>query len=242
MGIKDSNKFGRIDVEKLKLFELDNKLSLPPDYRAYLIKHNGGKPCPNHFKIPFSEGDISRIHHCYGLHSGPTYLRLDYSYQTYLHRIPMHLLPIADDPFGNLILIGTAGNVLGKVYFWEHELENETCSFAPMKLLSDTFGDFLISLYNWKNPNEREIEKAIKSDDVNLLNSILSAQYDLEEEDEFGRTMIENAAIHNSLGIIQYLYGNGASLRDSLKYAKQNAEFFEEHKKAVSLIISLEKK
>ena len=53
---------------------------------------------------------------------------------------------------------------------------------------------------------------------------------------------MELAAIHNQVEIIQMLYDRGAKWRFALKYAKQNYEFFPEHKASVDLIQKLKRR
>jgi hypothetical protein len=35
----------------IRRFERDAKLILPPDYQAFLLKHNGGRPVPAGFQL-----------------------------------------------------------------------------------------------------------------------------------------------------------------------------------------------
>ncbi len=110
---------------------------------------------------------------------------------------------------------------------------------ADIALISDSFTEFCGSLFEWINPDESEIRRAIRDDNVDVLKSLLPE--DIEFTDEYGRTMMENAAISNSTEVILFLYEKGATLRNALFYAEMNAEFFKEHKRAVEFIKSLKK-
>ncbi len=88
MNVENSNQFGKIDKSKLKTFESDIKAMLPNDYKTFLVEHNGGKPLPDYFNISSEKKDISRLHHCFGLHSGPVYQRIDHSYN--IQTIPQY--------------------------------------------------------------------------------------------------------------------------------------------------------
>lgn len=48
---------------------------------------------------------------------------LTYNLNFYKDRIPTGYLPIANDVFGNLILMAVSGKNIGKIYFWEHEYD-----------------------------------------------------------------------------------------------------------------------
>lgn len=54
---------------------------------------------------------------------------LTYNIDFYKERIPMGYLPIADDVFGNLILIAVSDKNIGKIYFWEHEYDLDSEEF-----------------------------------------------------------------------------------------------------------------
>lgn len=241
--VENSNQFGKLDERRLWNFEKRIGARLPEDYRGFLMEHNGGKPVPSDFSI--STEQWTSLHHVLGLHDGHSYLSLEGDYEDYLSRMPASIIPIADDSFGNAICIGISGTEAGKVYFWDHELEgaeDEQPYFGNITLIADSFTKFLESLFEWVDPNETEILKALKKDDVARLKSLLPENADLEEEDQYGRTVIENAACANATNVIQYLYGRGAKLRNALKFAEKNAEFFEEHKRSVKLIKLLRKK
>lgn len=238
MKIKDANRYGALDPEILARFEKRVGSTLPLQYREFLLKHNGGEPEPAYFEISESQGD-SHLHHVLGLHDGPDYLRLDRHYEGYLHRMPASIIPIAGDDAGNAICIGIRGLHIGKVFFWDHEREAEDGeSWENVTEIASTFQAFLDGLFQWVDPDETDLERAIKSDDVEGIKKMLSSGMSIEAEDQQGRTMIENAAIHNSTKIIEYLHGQGARLRNALALANQNARFFADHRRSVALLES----
>jgi len=239
--VKNANQFGKLDERRLCNFEQRIGARLPEEYRVFLVDHNGGTPVPNHFNT-LGESGGSRLNEFYGLHDGPSYANLEDSYEVYLGRMPASVIPIASDPFGNAICIGISGCEAGKIIFWDHDLEgteDEQPYFGNITLIANSFNEFLDGLFEWQNPFETEIMKALKKDDTALLEKLLPEDVDLEAEDEFGRTVIENAACANATNCIQYLFSSGATLRNALKLAEKNAEFFEEHKRSVELIKSL---
>ena len=146
MKIENANPFGTLSAERLAAFERELGGKLPASYRAFLLAYNGGKPIPCHFLISEAEG-TDLLDNVYGLHDGPAYARLDAAWEVYKGRIPAALLPIADDPFGNVICLGRFGAYAGKVYFWDHELELDRRSpFGNVTLIANTFTDFLAAL------------------------------------------------------------------------------------------------
>ena len=79
-----------------------------------------------------------------------TYLR------TYEGRLPPELFPVAYDPGGNLIAVSTGGENAGKVYFWDHEMEDDEAStadhdpyFDNVSLIANSFDEFFNGLYEY---------------------------------------------------------------------------------------------
>jgi hypothetical protein len=242
MNVDESNPYGRLRERDLAAFEALIGAKLPKDYREYLRAHNGGKPTPSDFNF-LSRSSGSSLHHMYGLCRGrdPDYADLRENYECYRERIPSSLIPIADDPGGSQICLGIHGEHYGKVYFWDHERESQRASFRNVRRLADSFAAFVSGLYEWEDLDETAVDRAIRKDDVEQLRKLLPEGADLERKDQYRRTMIENAAIHNSRKTIAYLHGRGAKLRKALALAEQNAEFYPAHRKAIKLIKSLKK-
>lgn len=235
----DSNKYGILDDKRLILFERKIGARLPEEYRQFLIEHNGGKPSPCDFKISETEGEDS-LHHFYGLHSGPSYLNLEQAYKNHKGRVPTTMIPFADDPAGNAICIGIGGNDTGKIFFWDHELEVEEDDNEPscqnITEISNSFSGFLNALFEWVDPDESSIEKIIRENNLSALAELLDSGYDVETTNEYGRTIMEDAAIAANNDMVRLLLERGAKVRNALDLAKQNAVFFEQHKSTVLLI------
>ena len=81
--------------------------------------------------------------------TGHTYSDLEQAYHIFIDRLPSSFVPIATDPGGNQICICTAGEDLGKVFFWDHEREQEegvAPTYDNVLLVSNSFHEFLASL------------------------------------------------------------------------------------------------
>lgn len=126
MKIKSKVTEAEIDEEKLARAELVLKVVLPRAYRSFLKQHNGGKPEEATFGFIGQDGnpEESTIHYFFGIHEGSNGNLLK-EMRDYKDRIPDGTLPIATDPFGNLILLGIDGGSDPAVYFWDHENEPE---------------------------------------------------------------------------------------------------------------------
>jgi hypothetical protein len=241
MKIEDSNKFGKLSIDRLLKFEKLIGASLPDDYRQFLIDHNGGKPLPCDFYISEEEGENS-IHHFYGLHDGPIYASLEESFKVYKGRMPDSMISFAYDPFGNAICIGLRGDDLGKIFFWDHELETADGKqpyYDNISRIAKSFKKFIDDLFEWIDPNENQTKKIIRTKDIEALNNLLDSGYEIEKTNEYDKTLIEEAAIAGNNNMIRILFERGAQLRNALSLAEGNAEFFDSHISTVRLIEEL---
>lgn len=132
------------------LTEFQRKLGLPIPacYREFLKVHNGGRPSPRGFQFKDAQGKVQtdNVHYFFGLHPGRIG-SLARAFQMYYERIPLGLLPIACDPFGNLILLKLTIKRDAPVFFWDHELEPEgEPTMQNVSLVNESFEDFIKTL------------------------------------------------------------------------------------------------
>jgi hypothetical protein len=110
------------------LVAVENRIGrpIPASYRAFLLRHNGGRPeQPSDFSMrdPATGRDqIGTVDRFLGVNADEFFNLEDYL-KTYADRIPPNFFPIAYDPGGNLIVIATEGDIAGAIYFWDHEFE-----------------------------------------------------------------------------------------------------------------------
>lgn len=98
---------------------------IPPSYRAFLAEQDGGDPVRDCFS--FQEGDRQQsdlVRFFFGIAESPNGDLVE-EVKAYAGRIPPGTLPIADDSFGNLLLLDGRAGGDGPVWFWDHELEPE---------------------------------------------------------------------------------------------------------------------
>jgi len=241
MNIEDSNRYGEINLVLLERFEKEIGTKLPEQYREFLICHNGGKPVPSSFVISRRKGEDS-VNQFYGLNNGPEYQRLDENYKLCVDRLPNYVIPIGSDGFGNNICIGIKGKNKGKVFFTNYYIQGgilKRILFGRAKLISESFNEFLDSLFEWIDPEETEIERIIRTNDIDKLQSLIASGYDIETLNENDCTPIERAAVCAKNDIIKILFEAGANLRSSLEIAQRNAKYFDTHKSTVELIKQL---
>ena len=121
---------------------------IPARYRALLLEHNGGGIEPSGFEFQDPVGARSScVHRILGIHGGHSNLE-DYL-RSYRDRIPSDLFPIAHDPGGNLVLIGTGAENGGRIFFWDHDFEaddGETPDYRNVYPVAESLDAFLAAL------------------------------------------------------------------------------------------------
>ena len=128
--------------ESINSVERKYQISLPSDYRKFLLIHSGAIPEPNYV------GSLD------GIDDKGIGVRRFYStselidmYNLMANRIPEKTIPIADAECGNHILLSTGNQ--NSVYFWDHEYEAEEdqkADYQNMTLLAQSFNEFLEKL------------------------------------------------------------------------------------------------
>jgi len=157
--IHDANHFGPLTEERLAKLEAKLGARLPGDYRAFLLKYNGGRPDRQRFLFTGEnyngEEQESILEWFFAVHDqpydedeewepGPDDDFLPYFAQPLesvleefrIESDETDVVPIARDPCGNLITLGLRGDRTDKVFFFDDEIEMPT-------LLANKFTEFL---------------------------------------------------------------------------------------------------
>lgn len=105
-------------------------ISLPDEYRQFILTWNGGQPEPNAFPIQDNPRDThGLLDRFFSIDVEDTDYDIVDNAEVFRDRVPADLLPIAFDPGGNLICVAVSGKNKGKIYFWDHNDE-----FPPGKV------------------------------------------------------------------------------------------------------------
>ena len=131
--IHESQRFGSTTADEVASFERSFGRALPADYRSFLERHNGGVPVPDHWHCgPVHEEPgfgwtppSVQVDRLFGLVTEPTWASLAWAVRCYRGRIPEGLVPIADDPAGNVFCLDLTDADPGTVWYWDHENEAE---------------------------------------------------------------------------------------------------------------------
>ena len=119
---------------------------LPIAYRKFLLQYNGGRPEPYYFDVAGFKGP-GMVNDFNGLVPG-AYNDLERHYGALRDKLPRGFVPVADDPGGNAVLIGTIGDTQGKIYWWDHEAQpyergDELAMYPNIYPVAEDFDEFL---------------------------------------------------------------------------------------------------
>lgn len=146
----------RIPIELDDIIQLENEcdISFPEEYKNHLLNYNGGSPEPNIFS--FTENGKktnSRINYFYAINSGEfdDLKEVIETFKITEKRMPTHILPIAEDPFGNVVCISAGKIDYGYIYFWDHENEVDygianDDDYSNLYFIAESFTEFINSL------------------------------------------------------------------------------------------------
>lgn len=144
-------------VSEEEVIEIENGLGIkfPEDYKAFIIQMNGGTPQEDmlyNFYDEVSElENISIIRSFFSLYADDTVLKnnLKVIYNTMKNEgtIPADMIPIADDPGGNIISISLNKDDYGFIYYLNHEFEDVETGYLMKSKIADSFNSFIDCLY-----------------------------------------------------------------------------------------------
>ncbi len=144
-------KYGFTNTHSIEEFEAQFNILLSLDYKEFLKNENGGIPLKKTFLINNKQG-YDTIDIFFGLDMEKPFLSLSYLIESYFDRFPKGILPIGEDPGGNYICLNVnEGEDYGKIYFYDHEVDNEnndgTLNWDNLYLIADSFTEFIAKLH-----------------------------------------------------------------------------------------------
>ncbi len=214
-------------LSEADLQALESRLAfpLPNEYRQFLLAHNGGRlnPAEFHFKNqtgPYTDSCVDSFYAVYdGDHNN---FEKIYLFCKAEGLFPPHIIPIADDPGGNIICLSVSGPDMNSVYFWDHEGIDEYGKQANLHLIADSFSEFLLGLEETSEYVEPEFDRLLRENDIDGLRVLIASGWDVNKFHE-GRQQIpvETAAIYGQTEFIQVLLDHGAKAGGALDMAER---------------------
>ena len=153
MLIEIENPLEPLSKEAIQNAESALGVKFPNEYVQFLLKYNGGRPEPAGFDIEWRSNQemgqhwrTSMLSWFLSIYDGEDTNLLEYNTESFSGRIPKGTIAIAHDCGSNLILLGVAGEYVGKVLFWvkDYEVEQgEVPGFDNVGFLANGFNEFI---------------------------------------------------------------------------------------------------
>lgn len=144
--LRGTNPTSEQAIERL---EHDLGVALPADYRAFLLRTNGGVPYPEDaYRHERYSSILSKF---YSVEHERVSFTIAQKRLQLEDRMPTDLLAIANDLGGSQICLGIGDDNRGKVYLWMRADEvrpGRKPDYSNVGLIADTFDEFLSLFYN----------------------------------------------------------------------------------------------
>ena len=140
-------------------FETLCHVNLPQDYKDFMLKNNGGTP-EEMWAFDFVDAASSKttnslINYFYVIYTKETTenddLKAAYGAMRRDDILPPAIMPIAYDPFGNIICMSVGEKDYGKVCIANHELEDPETGYLIISQVADTFSEFIDKCYLYED-------------------------------------------------------------------------------------------
>lgn len=215
-----------LDDERLVTLENMLGVTLPQDYRDYLLEYNGRGFEKNTFEL--FEGEYSIVHHVYRISNDNDYFDLINSYKrgkNIDHEKGRKFLIIADDNVGNYIVLSLAADSFGEIYFYDNDTISTKCT-----KLAQSFSEFCSSLFDLQDISvyENTVDEALDKKDLKLLERALQQGYDVENLDKYSRNLLERSVITGDTDLVSCVLEYQPQMRSSMSLAEENYIFFKE--------------
>lgn len=162
------SRFDNSNIEEhVAAFETQNRITLPEEYKRFLMKYNGGRTPKTKFKINKVSSDLRGF---YGLGNADEYFnfsKLTDTMNILEEYLSDEMLPIANNDFGDYITISLGKKENGCVFFRYHDRGKKYIK------LSDTLCDFVDKCKSEEIGHIRTIEERRQSMIANGREKIL---------------------------------------------------------------------
>lgn len=115
------------------------QITLPEDYKQFVLKYDGGYPNPKHFKV---DGKVEIFNNLISLDENE-YNNIYEILEDLQDRIGDQLIPFAEDGFGNLLCFDYSANK--NIVFWDHE--KNYGDFKELPLVCFSFSSLIENLF-----------------------------------------------------------------------------------------------
>lgn len=115
------------------------QITLPEDYKQFVLKYDGGYPSPNHFKV---DGKVEIFNNLISLDENE-YDNIYEILEDLQDRLSDQLIPFAEDGFGNLLCFDYSADK--NIVFWDHEKNYD--DFKESTFVCSSFSSLIEKLF-----------------------------------------------------------------------------------------------
>lgn len=201
-------------------FEQGFAITLPADYRKFLVETNGGGQ-PKRCLFKFENGEEAEVKSFHSL-KGDSYMSLENAVVRMKPFLPLGVIPVGGDVFGNGICLFTSGKHHGEIWFWDHEQEPREKGPEEITFIAPTFQKFIDGLYSRPEQALDEIEWMGKFGKTKDFLGFLGKSGDLEAKNKYGRTVFKEAARYGNIELMEVALAHGAKTNGAIHLAAMN--------------------
>lgn len=141
-------------VDQSRLDELETTIGrpLPPSYRAFLLRNNGGEPDLDHYPITgMTDNPFGEIRMFLGIDAAAEHDDVEATLDLLKDSLPQGFLPVGYSSGGDMICVSLNDHDHGAVYFWDSQAESEPApwmrsGYSNAYFVADSFEHFIASL------------------------------------------------------------------------------------------------
>jgi hypothetical protein len=138
----------QLNEDDIRNFEKEAGVSLPPPYKAFLLKYDGGQPSPDAFPIEgMPKNPYGIIQMFFGIRNDLECYTLKWIYDVFKTDTPRNLFPIACTPSDDSICLSLSGQDAGSVLFWDYYAPHSPSTYDNVYKIAGSFDEFIQSLF-----------------------------------------------------------------------------------------------
>ena len=126
-------------IDTIESVEYRLQITLPDDYKQFVLKYDGGYPSPNHFKV---DGKVEIFNNLISLDENE-YDNIYEILEDLQDRLSDQLIPFAEDGFGNLLCFDFSADKT--IVFWDHEKNYD--DFKETTFICSSFSSLIENLF-----------------------------------------------------------------------------------------------
>ncbi|QIF02084.1 SMI1/KNR4 family protein [Roseimicrobium sp. ORNL1] len=205
--------------QDLRTFEQWLEHPLPPRYRAFLLRTNGGHPhrhraSHGHLEAFYAIALVSAHGQKYPPSERRLGMSLEEQVKSMLDDLPPSVIPIAFAGNGDRVCLSLEDD---RIFLWQHDApyEDYPPALAELVPMADHVDALLDQLEGDTPPEpEEEVTRLGRWGDLELLDSHLASGHDVNEVTALGDSLVRSAAYYGNLDFIKACVQRGATLRD----------------------------